>query len=322
VSERIRAAASATAFGSQGELMKAKQARGETSAERSDLVTSASRNSLVRPLPLRGRAWALFIVIAVGGAGLAILLHIIAASVTEVPQQRDYGVLGTAIGPEAVASLWALVAFFSAAFVFHLVQWSIPGDGLERGVRYGAAIGALWLVGMLEGVALFGNSIYSEFVIGLSDAIPVIIMSVLLGVVGYRTPRIAVNAKIARGRVIISSLLMIGFFVVARYTAYFSGLVDSGHREYPLETLLWTLFMAASIAAAYFLVGVYRTPGDDQYGFLRFGLIIFGANWAAFLVFIPMLFEGVLVDILLRISFDTVAVVLACYVVQRLQRRS
>jgi hypothetical protein len=64
--------------------------------------------------------------------------------------------------------------------VFYRVQHNIPGVGLKKGLRYGFAIALLWLFAMLEGVSLFGNPAINEFVVGLSDAIPVLLMGILL----------------------------------------------------------------------------------------------------------------------------------------------
>jgi hypothetical protein len=246
------------------------------------------------------------------GAVLAILLHVVAAQIVSVPQRLDYSVLGAAFGAEVLASIWALLAFSSAADVFHRVQHEISGDGLARGIRYGSAIALLWLMGMLEGVALFGNPWISEFVIGLSDAIPVLIMAVLLGIIVYRTP----DVHHARGFVSVHPAIGLGVitlsFLGVRYSAYLLGIIDSGHGSYPVETLLWTLMMGLSIGVAYLLVEQRRITKPTPASAVRFGVVVFGANWFAFLIFIPMLFEGALLDILLRTVLDTAVVTLAC----------
>ena len=60
------------------------------------------------------------------------------------------------------------------------IKSEIPGEGVKKGLRYGTAIALLWLFAMLEGVSLFGNPIIKEFIVGLSDAIPVFGLSILL----------------------------------------------------------------------------------------------------------------------------------------------
>lgn len=51
---------------------------------------------------------------------------------------------------------------------------------MKKGLRYGTAIALIWLFAMLEGMSLFGNPIINEFIVGLSDAIPVFVLSILL----------------------------------------------------------------------------------------------------------------------------------------------
>jgi hypothetical protein len=55
-------------------------------------------------------------------------------------------------------------------------------------------------------------------------------------------------------------------------------------------------------------------------GAVTFGLLIFGVNWAVFLVFMPFLFSGFLVDVLSRIAIDVFLVTFGCYLSSTLLR--
>ena len=46
-------------------------------------------------------------------------------------------------------------------------------------------------------------------------------------------------------------------------------------------------------------------------------LLIFGVNWAAFLVFMPLLFSGYLTDVILRIMIDPLLVTIGYYLAFR-----
>ena len=45
----------------------------------------------------------------------------------------------------------------------------------------------------------------------------------------------------------------------------------------------------------------------------KFGFLIFGVNWATFLLFMPLLFSGFLIDVLSRIIIDTLLVTIGYY---------
>jgi hypothetical protein len=255
------------------------------------------------------------------GAVLAIILHAVVGSVVVVANELNFGVFGRTLGPEMVASIWALFAFAASAYVFYRYQTSIRGVGLWKGLRYGTAIGLIWLVGMLEGVALFGNPIHAEFLVGLSDAIPVLVMSVLLAVFVFGADNVTIGQS-ARLRWAPALAAMTLVFLSGRYLAYLSGVIGSGHTDYPVATLLWTLLMGLSIAVAFVLLWDAVRESSTIRTAAGFGVMIFGANWFAFMVFIPLLFEGTFVDVMTRVGLDIVFVVLGGYLTLRLWRTS
>jgi hypothetical protein len=108
------------------------------------------------------------------------VLHVVTSSYSTMPENPELSILADFLGMELTAFLWALFAFSGVAFVFWICKDKIPGKGVRKGLHYGTAIALLWLFAMLEGVPLFGNSINHEFVIGLSDAVPVFVLSILL----------------------------------------------------------------------------------------------------------------------------------------------
>ena len=111
---------------------------------------------------------------------LDIVLHIVTSSYSTIPENPNFSLVASILGTEITASLWALFAFSGVAFVYWNIKSEIPGEGVKKGLRYGTAIALLWLFAMLEGVSLFGNPIINEFIVGLSDAIPVFGLSILL----------------------------------------------------------------------------------------------------------------------------------------------
>jgi hypothetical protein len=189
----------------------------------------------------------------------------------------------------------------------------IPAEGIKKGLRYGSAIALIWLFAMLEGVSLFGNPLINEFMVGLSDAIPVFLMGILLSLVKTEeTENIAVK-PFTLGLKIKALCVFTGIFLIGRYIAYFTGVIQAGYQTSPLYTFSWTLLMGACIGTVCILLGNSKNPMLLEHNSLKFGLLVFGINWAVFLAFMPLLFSGYLVDVLFRITIDILLVTIAYY---------
>ncbi|MDD5700767.1 MAG: hypothetical protein PHU23_01850 [Dehalococcoidales bacterium] len=246
---------------------------------------------------------------------LDITLHMVTGPYSTMPEAPDYNKLAELLGTEVTATLWALLAFSSVACVFYRFQHGIPGAGFKKGLRYGGAIALLWLVAMLEGVSLFGNPVINEFVVGLSDAIPVLLMSILSGlfIVEKVENKNTEAASFSFYQKLPAICLFSGIFTLGRYAAYFSGIIQSGYQTNPVFTFIWTLLMGACIGVVYVLLGQTGKTLSLTRRAVTFGVLIFGVNWAVFLVFMPFLFSGFLIDVLSRIAIDVLLVTLGCY---------
>jgi len=250
------------------------------------------------------------VLIVLGCVAMDILLHVLTTPFSTMPENPDLSQLARVLGIEITAILWALLAFSCVAFVFFRICKEIPGKSWMKGLRYGLAIFLLWQFAMLEGVSLFGNPIPNEIVVGLSDAIPVLVMSLLLS--RFSTTGEERDRKIpsAGRQKILTVLLFAGVFLAGRYVFYVTGVLRSGYVQRPLQTLLWTLLMGAIIGVTFLLVRQSNTRSVRLQA-ARFGCMIFGINWSIFLVFMPMLFSGFLADSLLRIVIDMILITLA-----------
>lgn len=242
-----------------------------------------------------------------------IALHLVTSEFSTMQENRNYSKLVNLLGTEITAILWALLAFSIVAYVFFRAYNSIPGVGLRKGLRYGSAIALLWLFAMLEGVSLFGNSIINEFMVGLSDAIPVLVMSFLLSLVDAKEVGNPELKPIALKQKIVAVCVFSLIFLSGRYLAYFTQVIKSGYQTSPSYTFFWTLFMGVCIGEVCILLGNSGNVTSLERRAVKFGVLIFGVNWAAFLVFMPLLFSGYLIDVLLRIIIDILIVTIGYY---------
>lgn len=241
-----------------------------------------------------------------------IALHSITSEYSTMPENPNYSKLAAMFGIEITATLWAMLAFSGAAWVFYRIQNSIPRDGVVKGLRYGTAVAILWLFAMLEGVVLFGNAVINEFVVGLSDAIPAFLMGILLSSAIAQQRQNSELKRVTLGQKILAVGIFAGVFLMGRYAAYFTGLIQSGHETSPFYTFLWTLLMGACIGSACLLLG---NPGNamlQRSGAAKF-IMFFAVNWTTFLMFMPILFSGFITDVLFRIVLDILLVTFGYY---------
>ncbi len=254
-----------------------------------------------------------FVAIIVICVLLDIILHLVTSGYSTMPETPYYSTLAELLGTEVSATLWALLAFSSAAYVFYRFQNNIPGAGVKKGLRYGSAIAMLWLFAMLEGVALFGNPVINEFVVGLSDAIPVLIMSTLFGLLIVKNCENTKSDLFTLKQKLLTICIFSVIFIFGRYVAYFAGIIQSGYQTSPFYTFLWTLLMGACIGIVCILLGQAAKTSTLARSSVIFGFCIFGINWAVFLVFMPILFTGFLIDVLFRIVVDILLVIIGYY---------
>ncbi|MPN47458.1 hypothetical protein SDC9_195060 [bioreactor metagenome] len=71
--------------------------------------------------------------------------------------------------------------------------------------------------------------------------------------------------------------------------------------------------MGISIGTTFVLLGNNINGRSLKHRAAKFGFLIFGLNWAVFLVFMPLLFSGYITDVLLRIIIDTTLVTISSY---------
>lgn len=248
---------------------------------------------------------------------LDIVLHVVTSAYSTMPDTPTYSAVAEVLGTEISATLWALLAFSSVAYVFYRFQDRIPGRGLTKGLRYGSAIALLWLFAMLEGVALFDNPVINEFVVGLSDATPVFVLCILLSLlIGKNEAYIDSGLQTIHQKLLTVSVFSI-FFLLGRYAAYFSGAIQSGYQTSPYFTFIWTLLMGIHIGILCVVVGQAARTSSLNRSAVRFGLGIFGINWGVFLVFMPLMFDGYLIDVLRRFTLDVLLVTGGYYLASR-----
>ncbi len=219
--------------------------------------------------------------------------------------------------PQAV-SIALIMTFGAIAAVFVLIQKNLPGKKLSKGLLYGVSFAGLWLIGFIEMCAAWGTSFTTEVLNWLPDGIPIILMSLLLGIYTATDSDPATGNKM-RGKVT-PVLIIAAFYFVGRYFAYW--VVHTNAGPDPFVTFLWTLAMAVWMGIMYAALGSGSRGQTPTTRALWFGGVVIGINWLIFYLFMLVFFEWPVLDLIIRPGLDVLFVILGVYVCEKLAARA
>lgn len=221
------------------------------------------------------------------------------------------------LGMPLTGFLWALLAYGCVAFVFYRLQAQLPGQRQWRGLRYGTAIGGLWLLGYLMRVPKVGSRFSSEVIGGLSDALPVVVLGCLLAWIEGNPETIAGQKRKQRPFSLRSVVIFAAFFAVARLVAYSLNWIEVGAPALTPYALLWLVSMGCWLGLTYHAVApvVFSAVAAWQRA-MQFGVFVFGLTWGSFILFFPLMLSGHVQNTVLMFLLDVVAVTAAYHVVE------
>ena len=255
----------------------------------------------------------IFVVIVIFCGALDIALHMAGGNL--MPMPSVFSALVNRFGFGAVVMVWIALAFTGMGLVFLVWAQRMAGSGRQKGLRYGLALGLMILVAMFEGVGLLGTPLMGELAMGLADAVPLFLM---IAALGWTLAPDGADAP-ARARCPVWPVLMIFALVygLGRTGAQMLGLISSGLADRLLPSLIWPFVMGAVIGVL-FLALAHSLRGFSRGGAaLAFGIGAFGANWALFMAFVPMVFPDALLDTALRVGLDILLVTGAALLIGR-----
>lgn len=256
-------------------------------------------------------------------AVICIFLHFITppALTSETPE-NTLSALALLLGFPLTALLWAIIAYSCVAFVFYLIEDRIPGEKGARGFRYGISIGALWLLGYVMCFPKFGNPFINEFVGGLCDATPVVVMGWLLGLFTTKKGLTDTSNTYSKNQTFKGIVIFVLFFSMARTGSYYINIIDTGFQVNPVYTLAWTFVMGFCLGIIYLLLGKTITSSSALVSAIKFGFFLFGLTWGIFIMFFPLMLKGQLINTILMFLIDTLSVTAAYHFSEILLNRS
>ncbi|MDF2934453.1 MAG: hypothetical protein K0R36_3784 [Chryseobacterium sp.] len=207
---------------------------------------------------------------------------------------------------------WELLAFGVLALIFTMIQDNLPGNRRIKGFLYGLSFGGLYLIGMFESVLLFNSSLFNEFLMGLGDFVPILLMGILLGIF------IGSDGTQYRKRQNVWSVLVIAIlYIIGRYFAYSILQIESTYVIKPLGTFIWTLCQGLWVGIIFLILqtGIKGKSVISQG--LFFGIVIFGSNWLTNHLFIAVISE-LSPDLFIRAGTDILFITVGAIVCNKL----
>ena len=255
----------------------------------------------------------IFLAIVVASGALDIALHMAGSDL--MPMLSVFSALVYWFGFGGVVMVWIALAFTGMGLVFLVWAPRMAGRGWQKGLRYGLALGLMILIAMFEGVGLLGTPLLGEFAMGMADALPIFLM---ISALGWALVPDGDGAPTREQRPVWPVLTIFALVYGGGRTGVQAlGLIESGLAERLLPSLIWPFAMGAAIGVLFLVIADALRGLSRGRTALAFGIGAFGANWALFMVFVPMVFPDALLDTALRVGLDILFVTCAALLLGR-----
>jgi len=247
--------------------------------------------------------WGVIAVTIVVCAAIAIVGHAV------LPEKVDASLLDGPLvlrfGFPTVAVAYFVILFTQCSATVTISWRTARTTALRYGLMLGAAFAVMYVIGMQEIMvdtspfsAWGSDYVVYQAVIGLGDAIPVIILCAVVGALlaGDQTA-----GGGHRGGFV--SLLVLTLTVgTVRWLVSALGIIQSGIAEYPVGVVVWGYLLGLGFGIGYILATRANLAGR------RLVLYGLGLNWLIFNSFIGLVFAGMMGDALLRSAIDVATV--------------
>ena len=229
------------------------------------------------------------------------------------------GLLSRAIGKMPAAMAYVYVLFLVLAVTFKGHYSRMTGSGTKRGLKFGLALGGLWLIAFFEATVTGSSFFHLDLIMGLNDSVPVFLIGWGLGWAFSRKIEPLHGSR--RGTSLDASLLFIPFsYVVGRYLLYIFYPMEDNYFIRPVAAFIWTCCMAVWITIMYLLIEGTATSSHKKTA-LRFSIQIFGINWLLYNLFVPMVLKASFSEFLMRGLVDTLFILVGLSIYGLYNRR-
>jgi hypothetical protein len=254
-------------------------------------------------------------------AALTIVAHAVLPAKVD-PDLLD-GLLVRKLGFPIVAVFYFILLYAHCGLVINLNRTTIRRSRIRSGLLLGSAFALLYMVGMQE--IMLDASPFAEWgldfvayqsLMGLGDAIPVIILCVAVSVLVGRRGRH--EAPVHAGPVTATLTAVLAFTLVmgsSRMLWSYLGVIDSYVLEYAAPVIAWGFALGCVFGVGWLLLerAYVRSAAVMLYGL--------GLNWVIFNAFMGLVKSGTMLDALTRSLLDVLAMAIAVGLVLTVGRK-
>lgn len=265
------------------------------------------------------------VIAVIGAAFLAIAVHALMPS--EVSVEAFDSSFVALVGFEVVAVFYFLLLFTHVTIVTQVLGRGSRMPWLAKGLRFGLAFAPLYFLGMQEVVveaspfAEWGLPfVWFQFLLGLGDAIPTVLLCLVVTYWTAVKPRPDQPDVKATGRLnAFRTVLLVALsFVLIRAFGYQTGIIASNVTTYFTPVYIWTAVFGVALGCSYVLL--YPFFADEPNTLLLTAkLVLFsvGLNWMIYNSFIGMIFSDTMPQMLLRSGLDVLALAIVSMLIHR-----
>jgi hypothetical protein len=234
---------------------------------------------------------------------------------TPLPDE-PLSIISKTIGLEAAISIYFIIFFLSISITFLIIEKWLSGSKIKKGLRYGIAWALIMYAGVCETNTILGTSVIADIRMAFVDAIPLIILGILLGKL-FASKRQGNHIHTKKHFLTLITITL--FFLIGRYFSYTILQIDSGFIERPLATFIWTFCMGLTFGILHLLAGKYVKGNNQIKRAIMFGAGIVGVNWFIYNLFAPLIFQESIINtlhnmIVGRVIVDIVFITLGMYI--------
>ena len=249
----------------------------------------------------------------------SLAIHAFAPPTVPITPDR-LSVVANALSFVGTVTFFFLVTYYLIATVFLRYEQKLYGRKLHRALLFGCLVGGIWWVGMIEAMFAFGTDFVDEFILGLLDFIPIVVLCLLLSVFMVEEKPESVSRRINWGIALVEVGLFSALFTAGRGLRYL--IVGGGYEMADLPAImLWTAAFAVMIALNYIFLKSAFQDASPMRSALRFTFILFGIHYALFVYFVPLIFSGLLIDLTIVLTTDLILVLLASLITAQVAAR-
>ena len=238
---------------------------------------------------------------------------------TPLPDE-PLSIIANTIGLEAAISIYFIIFFSSISITFINIEKRMIGTRIKKGLKYGISWALIMFVGVCEMNTILGTSVIADIRMALADAIPLIILGILLGKFFASGKQ---SNQMYNKNYSITFVAITLFYLIGKYFSYAILGIDSGFIERPLATFIWTFCMGLTFGILYLVVGRYVNGNNLIKRAIVFGAGIVGINWFIYNSFAPLIFHDSIINTLYnmiagRVIVDIISITLGTYIGERI----